>query len=295
MSLAPIALFAYNRPHHVARTVEALLQNPLAGQSELFIFSDGPKTDKDVEKVREVREYLYTIKGFKRIEITEREKNWGLAQSIITGVSTVLNNYDRIIVMEDDILSLPSFLNFINDALAFYEEDEKIFSISGFNYPIPVPASYPHSVYISPRASSLGWATWRDRWAKADWEVKDYEGFKRDKAAQKAFNRGGPNLTSMLVKQQKGMINSWAIRWCYTHYKQKGYCLFPVNSKIQHIGADGSGSETPKTKKLDVVFEEAPYEFTPDLQENEGIMEGYQKYFKQSFIRRIINFFMIRF
>jgi len=295
MSTAPIALFAYNRPHHLARTVEALRQNPLAGQSELFIFSDGPKTDKDVEKVKEVRKYLHTIRGFKRIEITEREKNWGLAQSIITGVSTVLNNYDRIIVMEDDILSLPSFLNFINDALRFYEKEKKIFSISGYNYPIPVPPTYQHSVYISPRASSLGWATWRDRWEKADWEVKDYEAFKRDKDAQKTFNRGGPNLTSMLVKQQKGMINSWAIRWCYTHYKQNAYCLFPVNSKIQHIGADGSGSETPKTKKLDVVFKEAPFELTHDLQENEEIMQGYQQYFKQSFIRRIINYFMIRF
>lgn len=292
---APIALFTYNRPEHLARTVEALQQNLLASQSELFIFSDGPKTDKDVEKVKKVREYIHTIKGFRKIEITERDKNWGLAPSIIAGVSDILSHYERIIVMEDDLLSLPTFLNFNNDALDFYENTENIFSISGFNFPIPVPDYYQQSVYISPRACSLGWATWRNRWEKADWEVKDYEAFKRDKAAQKAFNRGGPNLTSTLVKQQKGMISSWAIRWCYAHYKYNAYCLYPVNSKIQHIGADGSGSETPKTDKLDVVFEEAPYELTHDLQEDEVIMQGYQRYFDQSWIRKIINYFMIRF
>ena len=104
MILAPIVLFTYNRPWHTRQTIEALQKNHLASESVIFIFSDGPKTKEDEPKVEEVRKFLKTIQGFKQIEIIEREKNWGLAKNIIDGVTKVVNEYGKVIVLEDDII-----------------------------------------------------------------------------------------------------------------------------------------------------------------------------------------------
>ena len=229
-NLAPIILFVYNRPEHIRRTAEYLLKNRLAESSKLFIFSDGPKNEKDEQKIAEVRRYLKSIRGFKEIKITEREKNLGLANSVISGVNQIFESYKKVIVLEDDIISSPSFLKYMNDALDFYKKDEKIFSISGYSYPIEIPDSYKNDIFISCRTSSWGWGTWKDRWEKVDWEVKDFDSFVRDKNAQSLFNQAGDDVTPMLKAQMWGKIDSWAIIWAYTHFKHNAFCLLPVHS-----------------------------------------------------------------
>jgi GT2 family glycosyltransferase len=163
-NLAPIILFVYNRSEHTRQTVEYFSKNSLAESSKLFIFSDGPKNEKDKQKVSEVRKYLKSIQSFSEIKIVEREKNLGLANSVISGVNQIFKSYDKAIVLEDDIISSPSFLSFMNDALDFYKEDKRIFSVSGYPYPVKIPDSYSKDVFIAHRASSWGWGTWKDRW-----------------------------------------------------------------------------------------------------------------------------------
>jgi GT2 family glycosyltransferase len=135
MTCTPIALFVYNRPWHTQLTIEALQKNDLASKSELFIFSDGPKNESDVVNVQKVREYIRTVTGFKAITIIEKENNCGLAKSVISGVTEIVDKYGKIIVMEDDLVSSPGLLNFFNDGLDFYEDNLKIFSITGYNFP----------------------------------------------------------------------------------------------------------------------------------------------------------------
>jgi len=162
MIFAPIVLFTYNRPWHTRRTIEALQKNHLASESVIFIFSDGPKTEEDEPKVEEVRKFLKTIQGFKQIEIIEREKNWGLAKNIIDGVTKVVNEYGKVIVLEDDIVTSPSFLKFMNEALNRFEDKEKVMHISGYMYPIKTEG-LPDTFFIKP-TSCWGWATWKRAW-----------------------------------------------------------------------------------------------------------------------------------
>jgi GT2 family glycosyltransferase len=136
--LAPIALFVYNRPWHTRQTVEALKKNQLFDSSDLIILSDGAKDQASAQKVEEVRQYLRTISGFKSVKIIERDCNIGLAQSIISGVTQVINEYGRVIVMEDDLVTSPFFLRYMNDALECYENEDKVISIHGYCYPISV-------------------------------------------------------------------------------------------------------------------------------------------------------------
>ncbi len=290
--LSPIVLFVYNRPEHTKRTVESLLKNTLAGKSALFIFSDGAKNDRDEQKLKAVRDYIKAVKGFSKIEIVLREKNFGLANSVISGVSEVFKQNDRVIVMEDDIITSPSFLTFMNKALAFYQEDKSIYSISGYPYPIKIPSTYKKDVFISYRASSWGWGTWKDRWEKVDWEITDFNNFISDKESQKLFDNGGQDLTPMLKAQMKGKIDSWAIRWSYAHFKNKAYCLYPIVPLCKNIGTDRSGTHSSSSKKLDVNLDESKTDFdmikNPEL--NQEITEQIQKLFKLTSIRRIINY-----
>ena len=291
-NLSPIVLFVYNRPEHTKRTVESLLKNTLARASKLLIFSDGAKNDKDLKKVNAVRDYIKTIKGFDRTEIVLRDKNFGLANSVISGITEVFKQNDRVIAMEDDIITSPSFLNFMNKALAFYQENKSIYSVSGYPYPIKISNKYQKDIFISYRASSWGWGTWKDRWEKVDWEIKDFSTFIFDKKTQKLFDRGGQDLTPMLKAQMKGNVDSWAIRWSYAHFKKNAFCLYPIVPLCKNIGTDKSGTHSSSSKKLDVNLEESKTDFDmvkkPELREE--IAQQIQRLFKLSLTRRIINY-----
>lgn len=240
-SLSPVVLFTYRRVPK--ETINSLRRNELAKSSEIFIYSDGYKSEVDKQDVLSVRKYLKTIDGFKSLTIVESEKNKGLAKSIIDGVTEVINKYKKIIVLEDDLIVSNDFLEYMNDALDFYKNDQKIWSISGYGPKLPCLENYNKDLYLSPRGSSWGWATWQDRWCNIDWGVSDFEQFQNDKQSIKRFNQGGNDLFKMLELQVLNKIDSWAIRWCYAQYKNNSYTVVPKDSKVFNDGfADGMGT-----------------------------------------------------
>ena len=291
MSLAPIILFVYNRPAHTKQTVESLKNNLLVKESDLFVFSDGPKNNLDEKLVKEVRKYIKGINGFRQINIFEKNENKGLANSIINGVTQVLNEFKKSIVIEDDLVSSPFFVKYMNEALNFYQNENKIFSISGYSYPIDIPVKYNNDIYLLPRASSWGWGTWLNRWEKVDWAIKDYSKFVSNIGMQKIFNEGGEDLTPMLKKQILGMIDSWAVRWSYAHFKNNAYCLYPRKSLIRNIGADKSGTHTSRTNKYDVELGKLYSEinFIKNISLDEEIKNNLMTFFRISIYRKIIN------
>lgn len=293
MSLAPIILFVYKRPGHTKKTIDSLSKNVLANESELYIYSDNAKTSEDEKLVGEVKNYIESIKGFKKINIEKREKHLGLAESVIAGVTEILSVYKKVIILEDDLVVSPDFLIFMNKALDFYENNQSIFSISGYNFPIKIPNEYQKDFYIFPRASSWGWATWLNRWEKADWEIKDFELFKSNKTMQAQFNLGGSDLSSMLMAQKYGYINSWAVRWSYAHFKNNAYCLYPVLSRIKNIGFDNTATHKVKTSKfeIEINYTKAEIKFSNDLEINKQIFSQLNDLLKLSPLRKIINYF----
>ena len=249
--LAPICLFVYSSFNETKRTVESLQKNTLAPESLLFIFSDGAENIYTIEKVKNVREYIRTVTGFANVTIYESEVNKGLANSIISGVTKIISDFDKVIVIEDDLLLSTNFLGFMNQSLNFYKEEKKILSISGFSFPIKYKTGYKYDVAFSLRASSWGWATWKDRWENIDWEVKTYKTFQRNILKRCKFNRGGSDMSHMLDKQMSGKINSWAIRFCYHQFENDLFDVFPTISKVINIGF---GENATNTKKGDFRF-----------------------------------------
>ena len=281
-NLAPIILFVYARPEHTRKMIEALAKNTLAKESEVYIFSDNAKKSKDNEKVKEVREYINTIPKkdyFKKVTIIEAKENKGLANSVIDGVTEIINEKERAIVVEDDLISSKFFLEYMNNALEFYSKDESIWSISGYNLPIEIPKEYEYDVYLGYRGCSWGWATWKDRWNTVDWEVKDYKKFKHSYVERKKINRGGPDMAQMLDAQMKGLCDSWALRWCYEQSKQNKYTIYPVKSLIQNCGLDGTGTHSGINNSFDVELNQT----LPTLKRNLVINKKISKSFYNKF------------
>lgn len=239
----PICLFTFNRLPETIETVEALRKNYLAKTHDLIFFSDGPRTTSEEFKVQEVRKYLRSVKGFRSIKIFEAKENKGLANSIIEGVSQVLRFNNSVIVLEDDLVTSPNFLDFMVQALAFYKEDENIISLSGFTMDLPsLPGK--KDFYFGYRASSWGWATWSDRWESIDWTISDYEDFLSNKKERKRFKKGGSDLGRMLRNQMIGNIDSWAVRFCYNQFKKNQKTVFPTSSKVSSIGFGEDATHT---------------------------------------------------
>lgn len=280
---APVILFVYKRLHQTQQTVEHLKLNKLASESDLFIFSEFPKTTKLQPEVKQVRDYIKTIEGFKSITIVERPNFFGLAKSVIEGVTSVFKNHDRVVVLEDDIITSPSFLEYMNEGLEKYEFDTRIYSVTGFCYPptlLKIYKEYDKDVFLLPRASSWGWGTWKDRWLSVDWKMKDFDEFYKNRQLQKNYDQTGGDKSRMLIRQMKGEIDSWAIRWDYAHYKNKAFGVFPVKSLINNIGLD-SGTHTKNVLSFTTIVEKTKPEFPDKIEVDEKILKEYKKFYNK--------------
>ena len=279
MSLSPVVLFVYSRLDHTKHTLEALKSNVLAKDSNLFIFSDAPKNEKAKKGVEEVRKYIHSIKGFKKVKIIERKNNMGLANSVIDGVTKIVNKYGKVIVLEDDLVTSKYFLKFMNDALNFYENESKVISISGYIYPIN---NLPETFFIK-SADCWGWATWKRGW---DLFEKDGEKLlvqleKRDLTKEFDFNNSYPYM-QMLRDQILGKNSSWAVRWYASAFLKNKLTLYPGKSFVQNIGNDTLGTHSGRVDIYKVKLNNSLIDL------KKGIV------FENEFVRRKISLFFRR-
>ena len=287
MKLAPITLFTYNRPQHTKGTIDALLLNELAGESDLIIFSDAAKNDDAIPGVNQTRQYLQTITGFKSVHIIERETNYGLANNIIDGVSTIVSEYGRIIVLEDDLLTSPYFLRFMNEAMNLYAEQEEVISVHGYLY--PVRKKMPESFFIR-GADCLGWGTWRRGWDIFNANGNELlEELKKRKLEKKFDYNGSYPYTTMLEKQAKGIVGSWAIRWYASAFLNEKLTLYPGRSLIFHNGSDGSGTNCDLNNELNTELSATPITLSKiEIKESKEAFNVFSHYFRYTRLKRRI-------
>ena len=240
MTFSPIALFTYNRPYHTRKTVEALQQNKLSAQSDLFYFFDGPKKGVAGAQVQEVRNYLKSISHFKSVSIIERKSNLGLSANILEGVQQIISKFGKVIVLEDDLVTSPFFLDFVNEGLRLYENDDNVISVHGYLFPVKV--KLPDTFFLR-GADCLGWATWKRGWDlfQPDGSLLLERLIESKQTKQFEFDGSYPFM-QMLMDQIAGKTNSWAIRWYASAFLANKYTLYPGKSLLSNIGGDGSGT-----------------------------------------------------
>jgi len=292
MSKTPICLFVYNRPKETEAVLESLASCRGAAEHPLFIFADGAKNEQAAENVAEVRKIIHRAMPFPLVEYREAKRNCGLAPSVISGVSEVLQNHGQVIVLEDDLLLSLDFLEYMEAALSFYREDQRIWSISGYSPDIALPEGYAYDLYLTPRASSWGWATWRDRWIGIDWDVVDYPQFRKDRKLRRLFDLGGDDMSRLLDLQQRGRINSWAIRWCYAQFLRRMYTVYPVRSKVVNQGFGNNASHAGwNDARHRVSLDDAPLAMHAELQPDSGVMEAFRRHQDLGLVSKI-GYFM---
>lgn len=288
---APILLFAYNRPEHVRRNIQALLKNELAAESELFIYSDAAKDETSQAAVKEVRAFIRSIQGFKKITITERAENWGLARSIIDGVTTQINRYGRVIVLEDDLVVAPHFLQFMNDALETYRDEERVGHIQACDF--THDPSLPDTFLIK-WTGSWGWGTWDRAWKhfNADGKALLTELESRKLTYTFDFN-GKYGYTRMLRRQIEGKNNSWAIRWNASLFLKGILSLNVGKSLVQNEGFDGSGTNCGGggLYASELYMERLPVKKISPIEENIQARNAYVRYYARtnSFMAKAIR------
>lgn len=309
MNTAPVIVFNYNRPDHSQQVWDALAKNQFAADTELYLYCDGPKANASDEMRKRIlslheqaKQYAVDAEKqgkFKAVHVVCSEKNKGLANSIIGGVTDVINKHGRVIVLEDDLLTSPYFLKYMNGALEFYENRPAVMSISANRPPVnmmAIPDDYPYDVFVCLRSYSTGWATWKDRWNRVDWSMDYLEDFLKHPEQIEAFNRAGDDMTRMLLMQRDGKIDSWAIRFGFAHYWEHSVAILPRVSYVDNIGFDGtgihSGVDSAADYRNDLSRSVANPRFVDNLYEDKSIINAFYNRFcekKRPLYQRIIN------
>ncbi len=289
MDTAPVILFVYNRPVHTARCLNALAKNEDASATELIIYADGPRpssNQKELRQIEAVRKIVNSETRFKHIQIMQAEKNKGLANSIIEGVTETVNKYGRVIVMEDDLVCSNQFLRFMNNALTFFENHEEVACISGYIY--PVNELLPDLFFLK-GADCWGWGTW-----KRSWDLFEKDGTTlleqiklQNLSVDFNFYDSYP-YTKMLEDQINGKNNSWAIRWYASAYLAGKLTLYPGKSLINNIGFDGTGTHSGRQNIVSSIFTNEEKIIQPlALSESEEAKLKIAGYFRESTNKRL--------
>ena len=290
-TLAPVVVFAYNRPVHLQRTLDALAACRLAAQSEVHVFADGPKKPAVVAAVAEVRGVLAheaDAGRFAAFHVHASDVNLGLANSIIRGVGLVIALHGRVIVLEDDLLVSADFLEFMNDCLVFYKDDATVGAVTGFCPLQTMPSGCTEDVFLVFRNSSQGWGTWAHVWNEVDWSAAGMAKLTQAWSLRKAFNREGNDRYDRLRRQLAGRIDSWSIRFGLALFLRGQGTIYPAVNRIANIGYDGSGihsgTGTPKNERI----AEANYRLQP-VQVNPRIQAAFRRIYSGSIPGRVLR------
>lgn len=291
--MSPICLFVYKRYDTTKLMLESLLACPECADSELYVFMDEARNDSEADDVEKVRALFDNLQGFKAIHPYPARMNKGMARSVIDGVTTVLQQHESIIVLEDDLVVAPDFLTFMNNALEAYRDRSDIWSISGYTPNLKEIEQYDkNGVFLVPRAQCWGWATWNDRWETVDWEVSDFNYLARNKKRRKAFDMGGNDLFRTLEMEHRERIESWAVRWAYAASKQKMWTVNPILSKVQNIGLKSSTSHVGwHDERHNVELLGNKTIIDPNVQPDDKLVQAFKKHHDLGIISRI-GYFM---
>ena len=280
--LAPVVLFTYNRPKHTQHTLDALSANTLATKTDVIVYSDAPKSIQDIPVVEEIRKLIlrYTP-AFKSLSIQHRPYNFGLSRSIIDGITEVFQTHDRVIVLEDDLVTSPHFLTYMNDGLTLYQDTPLVGSIHGYMYPTDTPLS---DTFFVRGGDCWGWGTWKHVWTSFEQNGKVLLQTLKSQNLTRAFDLNGAYpFTTMLNNQIAEKIQSWAIRWHAHLFIHQHVTLYPRISLVQNIGFDHSGTSQDKSTQFEISLATSPPVLTPlDPIDNPKASEAIASFWRQT-------------
>lgn len=277
---APIAVFAYRRKNLLEQVINALKENIYASESDVIFFLDGSRNADDLMEVEQVRAYARTVDGFNSVTIIERDKNYGLAQNIISGVTEIVNKYGKIIVLEDDIVTSKYFLEYMNNALDLYENEKTVMEISGYSYPHG-NKGLPETAFLH-FADCWGWATWKRAWDFFEKNPKDLIDTFSEKDIYKFNIDGSYPFWNQVLLNNSNKLNTWAIFWQASIFKKNGLMLYPTKTLVENVGLDGSGENCGVSDGYNsLLVNKSIEDFPKEIKENKTVRDVLSRYLKK--------------
>lgn len=232
---APVAVFAYNRRDRLAAMLQSLQRCAGFAGTSVTIFVDGPRSEADRVAVDEVRTFVTNL-SLPNVDHVISDENKGLRKSIYGGVSRIVEEHGRVIVLEDDLVLSPTALTYFNEALDFYADDPKVWSVSGYIYDVPELRNFPRALVL-PSASSWGWATWSRAWSQFDLDARPRDENLNSESFRQAYNMNGVYPFDLVLRLSAlGQVDSWAAHWLYTIFRNGGCSIFPPRRVVDNLG-----------------------------------------------------------
>ena len=282
-NLAPICLFVYNRIDETKLTIKALQVNFLANESDLIVFSDGYKDENDAHSVRIVRDFVRNISGFRSVKIIESFNNKGLAKSVIEGVSLVLEKSENIIILEDDLITTPNFLDFMNQALSFYKDNKEVYSVNGFTLDVGWEEFVRlNDVFFHNRTYSWGWGTWSDKWCGDDFINQNIRKYMDDRNLSLFKKNCGEDILRMLIDCMSGVNDSWYVKWVFIHFIKNKLAVYPTLSKVRNVGYGDSATHCKTIDVLEINYDtqySKDFKFSVNAKVNDRISKNFLSFF----------------
>jgi len=279
--LAPVMITTYTRLDHLRQTIEALRKNDLAKQTTVFVYVDGP-CPGDEEKVGAVKSYLATVKGFSAFNIIARQQNLGAHENAKLANYEILQKFGVLIRMEDDIVTAPGFLTYMNAALDKYRDNKGVFSVSAYCPPMRIPKDYPSDVFFLRRFNGWGCGIWLDRLESIyrPISLEEFNRFSANKEQVRAFvSGGGKDMLIMLREVAHGRLDAGDINAMYYQFLNDQYTVYPTQSLVQNIGFDGSGVHCGRGSQFDVVLsQKLSFNLPDDVFPDARIVRAYRKF-----------------
>ena len=290
-NLAPILLICYNRLDHVKKCINSLKKNKISIKSDIIIYSDGPKNHKEKKKIYEIRKYLNNLKGFKSKKIINRKKNYGTKKNIIKALNESFKKFDKIIVIEDDLILSKGFLNFMNFCLDHYEDEKKVWHINGWSYPFMKNSK--NDINFLGSMNCWGWGTWKNRWSFLTLNEK-YLISNFSKKNIHNFNIfSSMNHFEQIIRNKKKTLSSWAVFWHATIFKNNGICIYPKYPLVKNIGFDGSGRMSSKHKYISNLNNNYKnFKLNSEIYKNKKLMNAEFNYYivRKSIIGKLLTY-----
>lgn len=237
---APLAIFIFNRPEHTRRMIASLKACIGFAESPIYVFADGPRRARDISAIQEARSEARRLLGNDAVYL-ERDANLGIESSVIAAVTQLCDRYGRAVVIEDDLIFSPHFLEFLNHGLRRYEGNPRVMQVCGYMFDVPAFRHRAEAIFL-PMASSLGWATWKRAWDQFDPLATGWRERLLDDRFRKRFDLDGHfPYAKMLSHHMRGAHPAWDIRWYYTMFNKGGLALYPPRTLVVHTGFDGTG------------------------------------------------------
>lgn len=283
---APVAVFAYNRPQHTARALEALARCHRLDECSFHFYLDGPKTPENSSAVADTLHVLESWQPTFNAHLVVRSINLGLASSIVGGVSALLANYGRVIVLEDDLIVEPDFLHYMIECLDRYSAEPAVMQVAALT--LQPPSDCPSDIFLLPVTSTWGWGTWARAWTHFSWTPADLEKQQSDPAWQNRFNINGTFAgNEMLADRLAGKNSSWGILWWYAVSRLNGLVAYPRQSLVRNTGFDGSGTHCGTSNLYDqttfphqLARMPSSLSFPTEIRYQEAHLNALEKYFK---------------